>query len=672
MKRTSTLLAALCLAMTMFAQGWKANYGGVMLQGFYWDSYQDTKWTNLESQAKELSDYFDLVWLPQSAQARNNPSMGYDDYYWFSNYNSSFGTEAELLSLIGTFKTNGIKTIADVVINHRATTAGWFDFPTETYNNVTYTMTSKDVAKNDDGGEALKQAQKEGVQLSDFMDSGEDWPGMRDLDHNSANVQITVKAYLQMLKDKFGYAGFRYDMVKGYGGKFTALYNNASQPEFSVGEYWDGDINKVKAWIESTKSDNVPTSAAFDFPIRYTVRNAVNNGNWSALDGIGLAKDPNYARYAVTFVENHDTEDRGGNSHQDPIKKDTLAANAYILAMPGTPSIFLKHYQAYKSDIKNMISVRKLMGINNESKAAKYSSSSDYYAFTTTGTNGEMLTVLGPAKSFSNTNRWIKLTGGYHWAYYVEKSKANFVWASLASGTYDGEQSVTLTVISDDANAQIVYTTDGSEPTAGSAKATNGQVLTIPVGTTVLKAGLLVGGVVKNVIVRNYNIIDFKPYNIKVYVNADEADAAWASAKMTSTNPSINFWIWGGTHKTVKGSWPGDAVTTTETANGKKWFVKEFAITNSNDIVNLVFSVGTGSPQTVDIENIKATTFISISSEKEGGKNKVNVVSTGIDNVVAEQKGNNDPYYYTLSGQRIAKPTQRGIYIHNGKKVLVK
>ena len=672
MKRTSTLLAALCLAMTMFAQGWKANYGGVMLQGFYWDSYQDTKWTNLESQAKEFSDYFDLVWLPQSAQARNTTSMGYDDYYWFSNYNSSFGTEAELLSLIGTFKANGIKTIADVVINHRATTAGWFDFPTETYNNVTYTMTSKDVAKNDDGGEALKQAQKEGVQLSDFMDSGEDWPGMRDLDHNSANVQTTVKAYLQMLKDKFGYAGFRYDMVKGYGGKFTALYNNASQPEFSVGEYWDGDLNKVKAWIESTKSDNVPTSAAFDFPIRYTVRNAVNHGNWGALDGTGLAKDPNYARYAVTFVENHDTEDRGGGSHQDPIKKDTLAANAYILAMPGTPSIFLKHYQAYKSDIKNMISVRKLMGINNESKAAKYSSSSDYYAFTTTGTNGEMLTVLGPAKSFSNTNRWIKLTGGYHWAYYVEKSKANFVWASLASGTYDGEQSVTLTAISDDANAQIVYTTDGSEPTASSAKATNGQVLTIPVGTTVLKAGLLVGGVVKNVIVRNYNIIDFKPYNIKVYVNADEADAAWASAKMTSTNPSINFWIWGGTHKTVKGSWPGDAVTTTETTNGKKWFVKEFAITNSNDIVNLVFSVGTGSPQTVDIENIKATTFINISSEKEGGKNKVNVVSTGIDNIVAEQKGNNDPYYYTLSGQRIAKPIQRGIYIHNGKKVLVK
>ena len=340
MKRTSTLLAVLCLAATMLAQGWKANYGGVMLQGFYWDSYQDTKWTNLEAQAKELAEYFDLVWLPQSAQARNTPSMGYDDYYWFSNYNSAFGTEAELLSLIGTFRANGIKTIADVVINHRATTAGWFDFPTETYNGVTYTMTSKDVAKNDDGGKALTEAQKEGVQLSDFIDSGEDWDGMRDLDHNSANVQTTVKAYLQMLKDKFGYAGFRYDMVKGYGGKFTALYNNASQPEFSVGEYWDGNINKVKAWIESTKSDNVPTSAAFDFPIRYTVRDAVNNGNWAALDGVGLAKDPNYARYAVTFVENHDTQP--GQSLASTIES-WFKPSAYALILlreAGTPCVF--------------------------------------------------------------------------------------------------------------------------------------------------------------------------------------------------------------------------------------------------------------------------------------------------------------------------------------------
>ena len=79
-----------------------------------------------------------------------------------------------------------------------------------------------------------------------------------------------------------------------------------------------------------------------------------------------------------------------------------------------------------------------------------------------------------------------------------------------------------------------MYTTDGTDPTENSKKATNGQQLTIPVGITVLKVGLLVDGTVKNIITRNYNIIDFKPYNIKVYVNADNAGTAWASAQMST------------------------------------------------------------------------------------------------------------------------------------------
>ena len=42
--------------------------------------------------------------------------MGYDDKYWFNNYNSSFGNKTQLISMINTFKSKGIGTIADVVI----------------------------------------------------------------------------------------------------------------------------------------------------------------------------------------------------------------------------------------------------------------------------------------------------------------------------------------------------------------------------------------------------------------------------------------------------------------------------------------------------------------------------------------------------------------------------
>ena len=33
----------------MMAQGWPSGYSGVMLQSFYWDSFNNSKWINLES-----------------------------------------------------------------------------------------------------------------------------------------------------------------------------------------------------------------------------------------------------------------------------------------------------------------------------------------------------------------------------------------------------------------------------------------------------------------------------------------------------------------------------------------------------------------------------------------------------------------------------------------------
>ena len=51
MKRFYLLLCALSMAVYTFAQGWPERYDGVMLQGFYWDSYDDTNWNKLTSEA---------------------------------------------------------------------------------------------------------------------------------------------------------------------------------------------------------------------------------------------------------------------------------------------------------------------------------------------------------------------------------------------------------------------------------------------------------------------------------------------------------------------------------------------------------------------------------------------------------------------------------------------
>ena len=46
--------------------------------------------------------------------------------------------------------------------------------------------------------------------------------------------------------------------------------------------------------------------------------------------------------------------------------------------------------------------------------------------------------------------------------------------------------------------------------------------------------------------------------------------------------------------------------------------------------------------------------------------------TTGIDDIKKDNSQNDSDVYYTLSGLRITKPTQKGIYIKNGKKILVK
>ena len=88
-KRFLMTLMVIVSALTASAQGWPENYGGVMLQGFWWDSYDDTKWTNLTSQADELSKYFDLIWVPNSGYCKQSQSMGYNPVYWHNhNYYS--------------------------------------------------------------------------------------------------------------------------------------------------------------------------------------------------------------------------------------------------------------------------------------------------------------------------------------------------------------------------------------------------------------------------------------------------------------------------------------------------------------------------------------------------------------------------------------------------------
>lgn len=402
-----------------------------MLQGFYWDSFTDSKWAALEKQSDELARYFSLIWIPQSGNC-GGTSMGYNPKYYFDQ-NSTFGSEQQLRSMIKTFKEKGLGTIADVVINHRQNKSNWVDFPAETYNGVTYEMKSTDIVSDDDGGKCKQWADQNGYKLSSNKDSGEGWDGMRDLDHASANVQNIVKAYEKFLLQDLGYTGFRYDVGKGFAAKYFGEYNVAAKPQFSVGEVWDGN-QVIKDWIDGTKINGVIQSAAFDFQFRYLVRDAVNGTNWSKLaSSNSLIYSPDYRQFAVTFVENHDTE-RRTNAEQDPIKSDTLAANAAMLALPGTPCVFFKHWMAYKDQLKTMIEARKLVGVSNTSTYNAMASKAEYYAARVSGdAEGKyLLVVVGKTPwAYTAPAGYKELCSGHHWRYLVSESVDTNGWQDI-------------------------------------------------------------------------------------------------------------------------------------------------------------------------------------------------------------------------------------------------
>ena len=410
MRKIYTTLLLFVASLTISAQdsdaGWPKNYEGVMLQGFYWDSYADTKWTNLKSQADELSQFFNLIWVPNSAYANSESNnMGYHPVYWF-DHKSAFGSEAELRSMIDAFKDKKVGIIEDVVINHRASVnSDWLNFPEETYKEVKYRLTAADICNDD-------ESKDNGFTPTGAADTGDKYPGARDLDHTGANVQKNVNAYLDFLLNDLGYVGFRYDYAKGFSAKYFGQYNKTAQPQFSVGEVWDNKTTIVN-WINGTKQEGTIMSAAFDFTMKWNINKAFSNSNWELLNGEALANDADYARYAVTFVDNHDTY-RDDNA----LKNNVCAANAFILTMPGTPCLFLPHWKDYKGTLKRLIAARKAVGINNQSAILESTVKGAGYVLKVQGTKGIAMLILGGSTGLSTTGFQL-VTEGRKYKLYV-------------------------------------------------------------------------------------------------------------------------------------------------------------------------------------------------------------------------------------------------------------
>ncbi len=387
--------------------GVPAECEDVMLQAFYWDSYKTnakygcTKWNYLLRDTTAITENFDLVWFPPSA---SGGGVGYT-HKCLSDQNGDWGPKLQLQNLIKALHRGGTKVLADIVINHRGNKSSWCDFYGDNFGQYgSYQLTQKHICRFDEGfTKSESSCYNASTDDRGAEDSGTNFDGARDLDHKNEYVQSWAKAYVQWMLDVMQYDGFRYDMTLGYAGSYLRMYNEASHPYLSVSEFWES-IDRQVAHLKATNYNTM----IFDFPLKYKLHDAICKAPY-AYGGLrnpsNSLRGKGYGKYAVTFVDNHDTFERssygenqfnGKTQLSDSVThRRVMQAYAYILMMPGVPCVFYPHWKSYSEEINQLIALRKRVGIHSESVVSEESGAQKKYSGKVQGHRGQVVVRLG-------------------------------------------------------------------------------------------------------------------------------------------------------------------------------------------------------------------------------------------------------------------------------------
>lgn len=387
------------------AEAHNGRPGDVMLQGFHATSWQSRSpsWYRIVAQnAGTVRDAgIDLVWLPPPSESASD--NGYLPTRW-QVLDGAYGSSQELSAAIAALAP--VVPIADVVVNHRCGVAtGGADFDDPPFPDQRAAICSDDESQVGSGA----------------PDTGENQAAARDLDHTNPEVQAAIAGYLAELKTA-GFQGWRYDEAKGYGGRFLEIYNDASDPYLSVGEYWDADRQNVVNWIDATGG----RSMAFDFPTRTLLKAAIDNRQFSLLktiDGKPTGAIGWWPAMSVTFIENHDTDK--DSSHPDEFGggDQVLQGYAYLLTHPGIPCLFWPHLFDYGAQIQAkigaLIGIRKTQGLNRTSivDIAAADDGGRYAAIV----DGKVAVKLGPAP-WDPGDGWSVATDGNDYAVWTRRA----------------------------------------------------------------------------------------------------------------------------------------------------------------------------------------------------------------------------------------------------------
>ncbi|XP_031123890.1 alpha-amylase-like isoform X1 [Ipomoea triloba] len=332
----------------------------VLFQGFTWTSKDQAGgwWNWLITKVPDLADAgITHVWLPPPSNAREGDDQGYMPKRMYDLDTSKYGNKKELKALNDAFHSRGIKSVVDIVLNHRAAERA----NSRGVINIFEGGTPDDKL---DWGPSEICGDDSAFEGTGNPDTGDTWGNAPDIDHRSPKVQREISEWMNWLKSDLEFDGWRFDFVKGYdfvkGFAAVKIYMDNTKPEFAVGEFWndlspgivpdpdynqDAHRNELVRWVQNAGG----AATAFDFTTKGILQAALNNTElWRLKDAAGKPSGMIgvLAQNAVTFIDNHDTWSQRlwpfTTSTDDAVNHDrVLQGYAYILTHPGYHPSFI-------------------------------------------------------------------------------------------------------------------------------------------------------------------------------------------------------------------------------------------------------------------------------------------------------------------------------------------
>lgn len=365
---------------------------GIMFQYFEWfmGGLDSRLWINLKEDAKHLKDIgITGVWIPPVFKGTSPFDTGYGTYDLYDlgefdqkgSVKTKYGTKQELMEAIGALHECGIQVYVDVVLNHKAngdekeafmvkevdpndrTKAITEPYEIESWTKFTFPGRGNQYSEfkwnwtHFSGVDFNERDKKRAIYMIEGINKGWskgvnfengnfDYLMFNNIDYKHPDVVKEIRNWAIWFVNETGVDGFRFDAIKHINDYFMRDLIRKIRGEYRtdfyfVGEYWSQSSKELNDYLKNIGFE----MDLFDVNLHFNMHRASTSGgeyDMSKIFDNTLVRE--HPDYAVTFVDNHDSQPTQGlQSWVEPWFKP-LGYALILLREDGYPMIFYGDY----------------------------------------------------------------------------------------------------------------------------------------------------------------------------------------------------------------------------------------------------------------------------------------------------------------------------------------